>query len=78
MHLLIPFLANDIAAERRAEAARHSIARSVVSGRSPRRTAVRRNLALGLAAISRATAGAARRLDGCLGDDLAGQLASGR
>ena len=78
MFLHIPFLANDIAAERRADAVHHSLTRSVAAGRSARRATVRRRLALGLAAISRASAGAAHRLDGCLGEDLARQLSTGR
>jgi hypothetical protein len=77
VHSLIPFLADDLAAQRRAEAARHAVARSVVAGRDPRRASMRRRLALGLAAVSRTTAGAARRLDGCLPEEL-GPLASGR
>lgn len=78
MHSLIPFLADDIAAQRRADAIRQAIASSVAaSNRSPRAT-IRRRLALALAAVSRASAGAAHRLDGCLADDLASQLAPGR
>lgn len=78
MHSLIPFLADDIAAERRADAVRHSMARSFAASDRSRRATVRRRLALVLAAVSRASAGAARRLDGCLPDDGIGQLASGR
>lgn len=75
MHLLIPALATDIDNERRAAAARHSIARSVVAAAGPQRSPVRRRLALGLAAVSRTSAGAVRRLDACLADDLAAGLA---
>lgn len=76
MHLLIPALANDIDTERRAAAGRHSIARSIRTAAGPQRSPVRRHLALGLAAVSRTSAGAVRRLDACLADDLAAGLAS--
>lgn len=76
MHLLIPALANDIDNERRAAAARHSIVRFVGAAAGPQHSPVRRHLALGLAAVSRSSAGAVRRLDACLADDLAAGLAS--
>jgi hypothetical protein len=76
VHLLITALAIDIDNERRAAAARHSIARSVRAAAGPPRSPVRRHLALGLAAVSRSSAGAVRRLDACLADDLAAGLAS--
>lgn len=74
MHLLIPYLATDIVNERRADAARHSLARSV-GAPGLHRSPVRRRLALGLAAVSRSSAGAVRRLDACLADDLGRALA---
>jgi hypothetical protein len=77
MHLLIQYLAKDIDDRRRADASRHLLThRGIAAG--PHRSAARRRLAIGLAAVSRASAGAVRRLDACLADDLAGQLASSR
>jgi hypothetical protein len=78
VHLFAPFLAADIDDQRRADAARHAIAsqRRSVAGRD--RLPVRRRLALVLAAISRTSAGAVRRLDACLADDLAGRFATSR
>ena len=76
MHLLTPFLALAIDEERRRTAARQSLARLAADSReSPRRSSPRRRLALGLAAVSRISAGAVRRLDACLADDLARTLA---
>lgn len=76
MHLLIAALAADIDTERRAAAARHSIARSARAAAGPQRSRVRWGLALALAAISRSSASAVRRLDACLADDLAAGLPS--
>jgi hypothetical protein len=78
MHLLTPFLAHVLDDERRAHAERRALAArcQVPARRSP--SSARRRLALLLAAISRSSAGAVRRLDACLADDLAGQLASSR
>ena len=78
MHLLTPYLAIELERERRAAAARRSLARRASeSGDAPRRT-VRRRLAVALAAVSRGSASAVRRLDACLADELAGSLASSR
>jgi len=76
VHLYYAYLAMVIEEERRAEADRRSLARrAAAAGRGPRRASVRRRLALGLAAVSRISAVAVRRLDACLADDLARTLA---
>jgi ribosomal protein S7 len=78
MHLLTPFLAIELERERRVTAARRSLAqRASEPADAPRRT-VRRRLAVALAAVSRGSASAVRRLDACLADELAGSLASSR
>ena len=78
MHLLTPFLALELERERRAAAERRSLARRTRQTDDPRRSVVRRRLAIALAAVSRGSASAVRRLDACLADELAGSLASGR
>ena len=78
MHALSFFLAMDLDRERRAAADHRSLERRVRAGRLSRRSAVRRQVALALAAISRGSAAAVRRLDACLADELAGRLASSR
>ena len=78
MHLLIPELARDIDHERHAAAARWTVERQLTAATGPRRSSARRRLALGLAAVSRTSAGAVRRLDACLADDLLATLASSR
>lgn len=78
MHLLIPVLARDIDNERQAAAVRSVMARQIASAVRPRSSSARRRLALGLAAVSRTSAGAVRRLDACLADDLIAKLASSR
>ena len=77
VHLLIPILAMEYEQERRAAARKWAIERQVPTA-GARRSAARRRLALGLAAVSRASAGAVRRLDACLADDLLATLASSR
>ena len=78
MHPLMMFLAIDIDRERREAAGRRSLARRArTDGAAPRST-VRRRLALALAAVSRGSAAAVRRLDACLADELAGRLAASR
>jgi hypothetical protein len=78
MHALSFFLAMDLDRERRAAADHQSLERRVRAGRASRRSALRRRLALALAAISRGSAAAVRRLDACLADELVGRLASSR
>ena len=78
MHALTIFLALDLDRERRAAADRRSLERRARAPRGSRRSAVRRQLAVALAAISRSSAGAVRRLDACLADELVGRLASSR
>jgi hypothetical protein len=78
MHPLTPFLAAELDWERRAAAARRSLARQFRATREPRPSPVRRRLAIALAAVSRSSAAAVRRLDDCLADELAGRLAASR
>jgi hypothetical protein len=78
MHPLIPVLAAELDRERRAAAARRSLARRARATDEVRRSAVRRQLAIALAAVSRMSAVAVRRLDACLADELAGRLAASR
>jgi hypothetical protein len=77
MHPLI-FLAIDRDRELHAAAARHSLARRVSATGHARRSPLRRHLALALAAVSRGSAAAVRRLDACLADELVGRTASAR
>jgi hypothetical protein len=78
VHLLIPILAMEFEQERRAAARRRAIERQLAPATGPRRSSARRRLALALAAVSRTSAGAVRRLDACLADDLLATLASSR
>ena len=78
MHLLTPFLALELERERRAAAERNSLARRARHPDDARRSLLRRRLAIALAAVSRGSASAVRRLDSCLADELAGSLASSR
>ena len=78
MHALSFFLAMDLDRERRADADHRSLERRVLAGRVARRSAVRRQLAVALAAVSRSSAAAVRRLDACLADELVGRPASSR
>jgi ribosomal protein S7 len=78
MHPLTPFLATELDKERRADAARRSLARRARDTGDVPRSTVRRQLALALAAVSRGSAAAVRRLDECLADELAGRLAASR
>ena len=78
MHLLTPFLAVELERERRAAAARRSLERRTRQSSDARRSTPRRVLAVVLAAVSRGSASAVRRLDSCLADELAGSLASSR
>lgn len=78
MHPLTPFLAAELDKERRAAAARRSLARRARATGDVRRSAVRRQLAIALAAVSRSSAAAVRRLDACLADELVGRLEASR
>ena len=78
MHALSFFLAMDIDRERRVAADHRSLERRVRQAHGSGRSAFRRQLAVALAAISRSSAGAVRRLDACLADELVGRLASTR
>lgn len=78
MHALTPFLATDLDRERRAAATHRSLDRRARASRASRRSPVRRQLAVALAAISRSSSGAVRRLDACLADELVGQQTSSR
>ena len=78
MHPLTPFLAAELDRARRAEAARRSLARQLRATPEPRPSPVRRRLAIVLAAVSRSSAAAVRRLDDCLADELARRLAASR
>ena len=75
MHLLTPFLATDHIAELRREAENQRLVTLAQPARVARNSPLRRGLALGLVAISRASAGAVRRLDACVADDLGRSLA---
>ena len=78
MNLADYLLANDMAEERRREAAQHALAKRLRASRGDHgRRTIRRLAALGFAAISRSTAAAVRRLDGCIADDLTARLATG-
>jgi hypothetical protein len=74
MHYLYSFIAFDIANERAREAADRALARERLVGVAERPSIVRRSLALGLAAISRGSAAATRRLDDVVADDLGRSL----
>lgn len=78
MHALSFFLAMDLDRDRRAAADHRSLERKVRAGPVSRPSTVRRQVALALAAISRGSAAAVRRLDACLADELVGRLASSR
>ena len=77
MHPLYPHLALELVRERQEAAARDArMAR--YAAEHPRPSVVRHGLALAFVFISRRSAGAVRRLDGCLADDLVHGLVTGR
>jgi hypothetical protein len=78
MHVLSFFLAMDLDRERRAAADHRSLERRVRATGGPRGSSIRRRLAVALAAVSRSSAAAVRRLDACLADELVGRLVSSR
>lgn len=78
MNLADYLLANDMAEERRREAAQHALAKRLRASRNDHdRTSFRRLTARGFAAISRSSAAAVRRLDGGIADDLTARLVTG-
>jgi hypothetical protein len=77
MHPLL-FLATDRDREHRAAADQLALAKRVRAARAARRSPWRRHLAIALAVVSRSSAAAVRRLDACLGEELAGRTASAR
>ena len=73
MYLLVPDLARDRAAALAQERRRHRSIAEAAAARPPsrsRRPRIRRGTALVLARISLASAGAVRRLDACIADDM--------
>lgn len=76
MHYLYAFIALDIADARTREAREAHRYDGYLDARSERPSAVRRGLAHGLAAISRGSAAATRRLDDVVADDLGRALAT--
>lgn len=78
MNLADYLLANDMAEERRRDAAQHALAKRLIASRADHgRRSVRRLTAIGFAAVSRSSAAAVRRLDDCIADDLTARLATG-
>jgi DNA invertase Pin-like site-specific DNA recombinase len=74
-HQLYAFLALDLARQRAEEANRYHLASLFVEDRESTSSGLRRSLARALAAISRGSASAVRRLDSCIADDLGRTLA---
>jgi hypothetical protein len=74
-HQLYSFLALSLARERAAEADRYRLVALAAAGNPSSASLVRRWLARGLAALSRGSALAVRRLDDCIADDLGRSLA---
>ena len=65
----------EIAHDRETEARRDRLAAQARAGQPARPSRIRRSAALGLAALSRGSAAAVRRLDDCVADDLGRALA---
>lgn len=74
--LVLGFLALDIARERAEEAERHFRQVRLLPQRPSRLAGLRNLAARVLAAVSRGSARAARRLDSCVADDLGRSLAA--
>ena len=74
MNQMYTLLALDIARDRARAADEDRRARAVVDGRPSQPSALRLALAHGLAAVSRGSASAVRRLDDCVADDLGRSL----
>ncbi|MDQ2941459.1 MAG: hypothetical protein M3R05_04630 [Chloroflexota bacterium] len=75
MNYYYALLALELAKERSADADRARMAALFANGQPKRPSVVRRGLAHGLAAVSRGSAAAVRRLDDCIADDLGRSLA---
>jgi len=75
MHYYYALLALELAEERSAEAERARLAARFADGQPAGPSIVRRGLAHALAAVSRGSAAAVRRLDDCIADDLGRSLA---
>ena len=78
MQYFYTFLALDLANERAQQANEARRAAVAASGRPERPSFARRTLAQGLAAVSRGSATAVRRLDDVVADDLGRALAPGK
>jgi len=74
MHNYWTFIALDIANERAREADRHRLAMLARGAYPARDRSIRHAIAVAVAALSRASAALARRLDECVADDLASSL----
>ena len=74
-HQLYSFLALSLAQERAAEADRYRLLSEAAALKPASPSLLRRSLARGLAAVSRGSASAVRRLDSCIADDLGRSLA---
>jgi hypothetical protein len=74
MHQFYTYIALDLAHQRETEAREARFAAEFAVGSPQRPSLIRRGLAEGLAAISRGTAAAARRLDAGPADDLGRSL----
>ena len=66
----------EIAHDRDREARQHRLAVQAREGQPERPSRLHRSAALGLAALSRGSAAAVRRLDDCVADDLGRALAT--
>jgi hypothetical protein len=78
MNSFYTFLALDLANERSREANQQRLAALAREGQPVRESSARRTVAVILAAFSRLSAGAVRRLDACVADDLADSFATSR
>ncbi len=76
MHLMYSLWALDIANDRVREAEHARLVALARAGLTDRPSLVRRGLAHALAAISRGSAAATRRLDECVADDLSRSFAA--
>ena len=65
----------EVARDRERELRYDRLAAEARAGQAPKPSRLRRPVALGLAALSRGTAAAVRRLDDCVADDLGRALA---
>ena len=74
-HYLYSFLALSLANERAAEADAYRRMSTARADQPVSPSLLRRSLARGLAAVSRGSASAVRRLDSCIADDLGRSLA---